>query len=278
MGNLLRADFFRLWRSKSFWFCMLVQVGLGGFAPVLCFMDQHRTPFPGPHPLDPELFNYIPFVCILAALFCALFIGTEYSDGTVRNQLVVGHRRRNIYLCHLITCTTATLLMCVGYILPYLAVGTPLFGFLQEDASTILAYVGTSLVLTVALTSLYTMLAMLIPNRAVSAVVALVLSFVLLISGSYLYSYLNYPPTYTQLTYDPVTGAMVEEVTKYPFYLEGTKRQVYQLLCDVSPGGQVMQCTTWDAPNLPRLPVYSAAFTVVTTGVGLWLYRRKDLR
>lgn len=27
MGNLLRADFFRLWRSKSFWACMIFQVG-----------------------------------------------------------------------------------------------------------------------------------------------------------------------------------------------------------------------------------------------------------
>ena len=27
MGNLLRADFFRLWRSKCFWACMIFQVG-----------------------------------------------------------------------------------------------------------------------------------------------------------------------------------------------------------------------------------------------------------
>ena len=34
MGNLLRADFFRLWRSKSFWACMIFQVGTGAFVPV----------------------------------------------------------------------------------------------------------------------------------------------------------------------------------------------------------------------------------------------------
>lgn len=278
MGNLLRANFFRLWRSKSFWACMVFQAGAGAFVPVSCYLYDIRHPFPRSQHLDAEFLDFIPVVCILAALFCALFIGTEYSDGTVRNRLVVGHRRRNIYLSHLVTCATGCLLMCVGYILPYLAVGIPLFGFLQWDAATILAYVGASLALTVALTSLYTMLAMLIPNRAVSAVVALVLSFGLLISGSYLYSYLNYPPTYTQVSYDPVTGAMLENVTEYPFYLKGTKRAVYQLLCDISPGGQVMQCAAWGAPNLPRLPVYSAALTVVTTGVGLWLFRRKDLK
>lgn len=277
MGNLLRADFFRLWRSKSFWACMIFQVGTGVFVPVSCYLYTKRTPFPDVHPLDPEFFNYTPFVCILAALFCALFIGTDYSDGTVRNQLAVGHRRQNIYLSHLITCTVACLLMCVSFILPYLAVGTPLFGFLQQDASTVLAYLGTTLVLTVALASVYTMLAMLNQNRAVSAVVALVLSFGLLLSGSYLYSYLNYPPTYTQVTYNSVSGEMEEKEAPYPFYLEGTKRDVFQLLCDVTPGGQIMQCAAWDAPNLPLLPVYSAALTVVTTGAGLWLFRRKDL-
>lgn len=277
MGNLLRADFFRLWRSKSFWACMIFQVGAGAFVPVSCHLYDLRHPIPYSQHLDAEFLNFIPFVCILSALFCALFIGTDYSDGSMRNKLLVGHRRWEIYLSHLITCTTGCLLMCVGYLLPYLAVGIPLFGFLQKDASTVLVYLGATLVLTVALVSVYTMLAMLLSNRAVSSVVALVLSFSLLISGSYLYSYLHYPPTYTQLTYDPVTGATIEEVTEYPFYLEGTKRDVFQLLCDATPGGQIMQCVVWNAPNLPLLPVYSAALAVMTTGAGLWGFRRKDL-
>lgn len=278
MSNLLRSNFFRLWRSKSFWACMVFQTGTGIYVPVSCYMYCIQNPSPSSQHLDAELLSFIPFVCILSALFCALFIGSEYSDGTIRNQLVVGHRRWEIYLSHLITCTAGCLLMCVAYLLPCLAVGISLFGPPATDLSTVLAYVGTSLVLTVALTSLYTMLVMLIQNRAVSAVVALVLSFGLLLSGSYLYSYLNYPPFYTQVTYDPVTGEMVEEEVEYPFYLKGTKREVYQLLCDVNPGGQVMQCVAWDAPHLPRLPLSSAAVTVVTTGVGLWLFRRKDLK
>lgn len=207
MSNLLRADFFRLWRSKSFWACMIFQVGTGAFVPVSCYLYGLRHPIPYSQHLDAEFLNFIPFVCILFALFCALFIGTDYSDGSMRNKLLVGHRRWEIYLSHLVTCTVACLLMCVGYLLPYLAVGTPLFGPLETDMGTVLAYLGATLVLTVALASVYTMLAMLIPNRTVSAVVALVLSFGLLISGSYLYSYLNYPPTYTQVTYNSVSGS-----------------------------------------------------------------------
>lgn len=275
MGNLLRADFFRLWRSKSFWACMMFQVGSALFFPIMNYIRGVKNGFS----IIPDwnLFAGMAFICVLSALFSTLFVGTDYSDGTIRNQLVVGHRRWEIYLSHLITCITGCLLMCAGYLLPYLVVSRPLLGPLQQDAWTILAYVGVALVLTVALASLYTMLAMLIPNRTVSAVVALVLSFGLLLGGSYLYSYLNYPPTYTQVTYNSVSGELEEQEAPYPFYLEGTKRDVFQLLCDVNPGGQIMQCNALDAPNLPLLPVYSAALTVVTTGAGLWGFRRKDL-
>lgn len=276
MGNLLRADLFRLWRSKSFWACMIFQVGSALFFPITNYIWGIKNGFfivP-----DWNFFSGMAFICVISALFSTLFVGTDYSDGTIRNQLMVGHRRWEIYLSHLITCITGCLLMCAGYLLPYLVVSRPLLGPLQRDAWTILAYVGVALVLTVALTSLYTMLAILISNRSVSVVVALVLSFILLLSGSYLYSYLNYPPTYTQMTYNPVSEEWEEKEAPYPFYLEGTKRDVFQLLCDVTPGGQIMQCNAWDAPNLPLLPVYSAALTVVTTGVGLWLFRRKDLK
>ena len=79
------------------------------------------------------------------------------------------------------------------------------------------------------------------------------------------------------MIYNPVLEELEEQEAPYPFYLEGTKREIFQLLCDVTPGGQIMQCVVWDAPNLPLLPVYSAALTVVTTGAGLWGFRRKDL-
>ncbi len=276
MSNLLRADFFRLWRSKSFWACMIFQVGAGVFFPSLCYIQGKKSHYY--YTLDGEFAAYTAFLCILSALFCALFIGTDYSDGSVRNKLLVGHRRWEIYLSHLITCSTGCLLMCVGYLLPYLAVGTPLLAPFQEEANTLLLYTLAGLMLAVALASLYTMIAMLIPNRTVSAVVALVLSFGLLLLGSYLYSSLHYPDTYTTVSYDAATGEMIEEEKPYPFYLQGTKREIYQTLCDIVPGGQAMQCAAGDAPNLPLLPVYSAALTVVTTGAGLWGFRRKDLK
>ena len=64
MSNLLRADFFRLWRSKSFWACMIFQVGTGAFVPVSCYLYELRHPIPYSQHLDAEFLNFIPFVCM----------------------------------------------------------------------------------------------------------------------------------------------------------------------------------------------------------------------
>ena len=64
-----------------------------------------------------------------AVRFCQPFIGTEYSDGTIRNKIVVGHSRSTIYLANLLTCCFAGLIMCLCFILPTLAIRIPLFGF-----------------------------------------------------------------------------------------------------------------------------------------------------
>lgn len=51
-----------------------------------------------PTALDDRFFAYSFFIGILSAIFCSLFTGTEYSDGTIRNKIVVGHSRISIYL------------------------------------------------------------------------------------------------------------------------------------------------------------------------------------
>ncbi|MGY3662454.1 MAG: hypothetical protein ACXAHE_00930 [Roseburia sp. 1XD42-69] len=49
-----------------------------------------------------------------------MFLGTDYSDGTIRNKLTVGHTRTNIYLANLIvTFAAGLLIMCVWFIGTY---------------------------------------------------------------------------------------------------------------------------------------------------------------
>ena len=53
---------------------------------------------------------------VVLSAFCSLFVGAEYSDGTIRNKIAVGHSRAAVYLANLVTCSAAGVLICLGYI------------------------------------------------------------------------------------------------------------------------------------------------------------------
>ena len=56
------------------------------------------------------------------------------------------------------------------------------------------------------------------------------------------------------------------------------KREIVQFFYDVNPGGQAIQCSTMQPVNLTRLPIYSLAIIVLTTGAGVGFSRKKDLK
>ena len=128
MNRLLAANFSRLFRSKAFWVCCIYAFCYGIFMQV---MNYITTTASGEIPLiDNLFFSFSIFTGILLSAFISLFLGTEYSDGTIRNKLVIGHTRTSIYLSNLIVCTAAGMIMCVINLAVSFAVGLPLMGSL----------------------------------------------------------------------------------------------------------------------------------------------------
>ena len=61
-------------------------------------------------------------------------------------------------------------------------------------------------------------------------------------------------------------------------YVRGTKRAVYQFLYDL-PGCHVVQlAATLDRGAPPRLPLCSLAVIILSSGAGMPLFQRKDLK
>ena len=48
--------------------------------------------------IDNGFFGCALFIGIVMAVFCSLFIGTEYSEGTIRNKIIIGQKRGTVYL------------------------------------------------------------------------------------------------------------------------------------------------------------------------------------
>ncbi|MDE6203583.1 MAG: ABC transporter permease, partial [Lachnospiraceae bacterium] len=234
-----------------------------------------------PRCIDESFFSYTSFMVILFSAFCSLFIGTEYNDGTIRNKLIVGHKRMDIYLSNLTACIIAGVIMCIAYLIPYLITGIPLLGFfIVDNISTIWIFLGCNLVLLIALAAIFTLVSMLNQNKALSAVICILGLFVLLMLGAMIEDGLNQPEYFEDYAYmDPETKELViVPSTANPYYIRGTQRQIYEFLSDFLPGSQIIRLSAMDAPSPEILAMYSGIIAVATTSLGIFFFGKEDIK
>lgn len=276
MLKLLRANLSRLWKTGVFWGAAAVMALTGAAIPLKFFIDNRSgasawTP-------DTACFTYAFLLPVLLSVLAALFIGSEYSDGTMRNKCVVGHRRGSIYLAELLVCMAAGVMLCAAYLLPYLCLALALLGPFEAQLKSILLYMGLNLLLVSAFAALYTLIAMLSQSKAHTAAACILMVFILLLAGVHITSALNEPEYYSAYSYTE-NGVTVEaQEEQNPNYLTGTKRQAYEFLHDFTPGGQVLQLANMKTEHPAQLALYSAVILLASTCCGILVFRRKDLK
>lgn len=275
MTKLLSANFLRLKKNKVFWGGLILMAAWGIFVPVKLHMDAIEMNYADR--VEDGFFACAMFIGIFIAVFCSLFLGTEYNDGTMRNKIIVGGKRSAIYLANAVVSCAAGLAMCAAYLLPYLCVGMPLMGAFCVPGEMVMLTMLTVLLLSAALSSVFTCIAMVCQNKAATAVICILLAFGSLMSGMVLNEMLEAPPTHLLYSLDE-NGEMSSSEEPNPKYLEGTKREIVQTLYDINPGGQAIQCAGMTAVNPLRLPLYSLAIIVLATGAGCVLFRKRDLK
>lgn len=275
MRKLLRANFARLKRDKVFWGGSIF---LSLFCVLICMM-QYRImkQIEAQFFLDNFVFGSFQLIGVILSVVISLFVGTEYSDGTIRNKIIVGRSRTGIYLANTIVCSLGAVVSTLLSVFFTMVVGIPLFGFFRSPLSYMLLMLVVYLAAVVAYASIYNLTAMLIPNKAYAAVVNVLLSFVFLFLAIYLYQCVTAPEMIQQGTLAE-NGEIVFELAPNPSYLTGMKREVYQFLFEFFPGGQAMQVASMEAVHPGRMIAYSAIITVVTNAVGIFFFRKKDIK
>ncbi len=279
MNKLLSANFARLKKDTALKLCIIFMFIMGVLLPFMNYRTM--TAYDIPIYIDGSFFDYISFMAIIFPAFCSLFIGTEYNDGTIRNKLIIGHKRMDIYLSNLAACIAAGAAMCIAYLIPYLAAGIPLMGFFNIDhISTIWILLGCSLMLIIALASIFTLVSMLNQNKALSAVICILGLFVLLIAGIMINNQLSQPEYYDEYAYiDPDTKELVTEPSMAnPFYIQGTQRKIYEFLNDFLPGSQIVRLSSMDVPYPGILSMYSGIIAIAATSLGIFFFRKEDIK
>lgn len=193
MHKLLHAGFLRVRKSHIF---------IGGLilsflfiAIMLVNQKIESIQYGSSRMLDNFLFGGPAVVGIILSVLCSLFVGTEYSDGTIRNKLIVGHTRTGIYFSNFILCMFAAVLMYLVTLAAAFALGIPLFGLPTIKFSFFLILFVDGLLLCVAYAALYNMIAMLCSSKSHANIICILSAFFLLIAGMILLQMLNAPPT-----------------------------------------------------------------------------------
>lgn len=263
MNNLLHAEFYRLRKNKLFLAGLGMMFFIGGF---LVYQEYRQLVGYGAHvKLDSTFFRYIAIIGIAGAVCCSLFLSAEYGDGTIRSKLAAGHSRTAVYLAHLLTSIVAALCLCGAYILANIIIGIPLIGTLNSSPEKILLLLGGSVLTVAALCSVFTMISLLIQSRGIAPVACLLLMVLSLLFVVEVQRTLDQP----EFWYDG---------TRNMAYVDGTGRECLEFLYNALPAGQELQYADRNLENLPEMCAYAVGLTVVTSAVGIFFFRRKDVR
>lgn len=141
----------------------------------------------------------------------------------------------------------------------------------------------------IAFTSIMTFLAMLNRNKAANVVVSMLLAIAMLASGSFIYQRLCEPEMYDQYISVDSNGVPTDvDRVPNPQYVGGTERDVLEVLNNFLPSGQTIQLadmfnsegedTSYDFSHTEQWLFYSLGITIITTAIGIGLYRRKEIK
>lgn len=277
MRKLLSANFARLWKDTTFW-AVLLLVFLSSLITIwngarsveaMSESGYFRT-------LDDYYFSPAPYMGIVYAAFISLFLGTEHSDGTMRNKLVVGHTRTNVYLANFLVCLVACLFFVAAWFIGC-APGLILIGPFEMGTGGFFAYLLVTIGFTTAFTALFTWISTVSTNKAQTVIFTLAIWMVLVFVASGVQDRLNELEMEGGVAF--VNGEFVNlELAPNLLYLGGTVRTVCECILDFLPVGQTILMHDAAIEHPLRQIVFSLMFTVYAMLNGFVSFSKKDLK
>lgn len=248
MSKLLRANFARLRKSRSFWVCMILQI----FLAAVKFLYRYAV--------DPEKAVIFggqciagSYIMIFLSVFITSFICTDYSCKTVRNKLIIGQSRGAVYLSNFITVLTGSIAIAAAYWVTLSAAALSLGGETGMPLNEFCFVILSQTAAVTALVSLYAALSELVTSKSKAVTAALIASLIMV------------------AVFHATKDMYIEFNVQVGLNLQAV------FFNDIMPSGQLLQMET--GADIPRIfPFYSLAVTAISTIAGVLIFRRKDLK
>lgn len=284
MGKLIISEGLRMTKTLCFRIFMIFCAAYGAITVISEYIDvtgMRGRGFEVDLAVDYVVFSGCITVFAAGAVFAAMFIGREYSDGTVRNKLVVGHGRCGIYLANFILCAAANVGAMLLNFLVTLVLGIPLLG-MKMSVGELMFSVLMSIIACIAVTSLQVLIPMLIGKKAAAAAAAIIFIFFGFGVTSFVDSRLKEPEYWSGMemviTEEGEAAFKEQENTKNPYYLDEDTRKVFEFIDDFLPTSQLYHIASLETPELAKTVVYDIIILIAVTEAGILVFRKKDIK
>lgn len=258
MSRLLRSDFYRMYHNKKIWLCAAAMITIAIFFIVMQYSAMDYTVA-----FSRVIFLPMTFYGIVTPALISVFVGDDFSDGVIRNKIVAGRKRSSIYMSNLLCVWSACVLLYTVTVAVTVGIG---INFFENDV--VLADFLTCFVLGlftgVAFGSIFCMLSMLIGEKATSVMVCMGLAFGMLFLCLH--------------TNQIIVQEQYKNGVQNLHYVSGMRRIVYEILHDFNPYGQAAQLSSMEYLNPLRWVVADVFWVVAAMGLGIVLFRRKDIK
>ena len=216
-----------------------------------------------------RFFGYSPLMGPFIAVFAAYLWGTDYEYGTLRNKLICGHTREEVYFSNLLLTICAGLSTALIWLIVNGMLGIPLLGTASLNLSLgeMAFYIFSSLLMVVALSSVCCLLASLAENKNSATLLCLGAVAAMVIIGMLLYDRFAEPELLDGWMWsdtDPTVRWHPQNIK----FIGGTFRILLEFLICLTPGGQGVILCEEGVEHLIFLPLCSAFVIFSTSLIG----------
>lgn len=282
MLNLISAGFYKMRKSRVFLICTLLVNIWSAFLTVQVHFNSLAETIP--YTFEDGLFAIETIMILVTSVFVSLFFGTEYSDGTIRNKLIGGYTRGQIYLSQFFINAAACLLVYLSSLCLSGILGFILMGAEGVSAAKLAVYMIAGAGMCITDAALFTFLTVSVGTKAGASVAGLLLAFSLLCGAMVVHDKLSHEEyMYIPKGAGEEAVSVITEDTELikvpnPYYVSGTKRKALEFLLDINPSGQAVQLAQLELPRPGAVMLCDAALTVLFCSLGVFIFRKKDLK
>ena len=250
MIKLLNANFYRLKKSITFWVLLLI-MGLMAMFLYINYNGVNPSSCAGcTNELGNVFFGYNSFNWLILPIFISIFIGFEYSDGTIKNKIINGHKRSDIYLSNLLTSILVSIAYSVVYIIFVIIIGLILENDITISINKFIFLLFDSFLLNIVISSLFTFICMSISSKSNSGILSLIVVIWTII----------------------ITSNVMAKISN----ATGIIKNIYTFIVNILPYGQATQILNLN-DNYNILWLYSIFLIFIINLCGIILIKKKEL-